>query len=159
MSSEESANMLGSLDDQVSGQFEVNDRMRTYLAETGKWGKFIGIVGFVFIGLIVFAGLAITIMGNSFPGSEDRPINMGVFGIVYIIMGIIYLFPTLYLYRFSSKVVDAVKHLDTMGLEAAFMNLKSLFKFFGVFTAIVMGLYGLIFVGAIIGGGFAALMK
>jgi len=57
----------------------------------------------------------------------------------------------LYHYRFSVKTQQALRANDEPLLTEAFSNLKSYYKFYGIFTAIVLGFYVLIFVFAGIG--------
>lgn len=155
MTEENQNSSSGSLDDQFISQLEVDESIRVYLAETCKWGKFLAIVGFVFIGLMVIGGIAITsVLGEVLQKTAGMPFNFRWFGLIYAVIGGIALFPTLYLFRFSTKTGAAVRTLDQMSLQEGISNLKSLFKFYGVFTAIVLGLYGLIFVFGILGAAF-----
>jgi hypothetical protein len=57
-------------------------------------------------------------------------------------MAVFWFIPTWYLFRFSMLAIKAVR--DSTGtLTAAFRNLKSAFKFFGIFTIVILSLYGL----------------
>ena len=61
-----------------------------HLNETGKWGKFLAIVGFCFIGLAIigglFAGTIFSMMGSS---NADMPFPGFLIGVIYIVMGLL----------------------------------------------------------------------
>lgn len=125
-----------------------------FLQESAKWSKFMAIVGFVGIGLMVLVSLFMAI-GFSSMGTANMPelpFSMSVFSIIYVLFAAIYFFPVYYLYQYATKTSAALhsknKQLLTDGLE----NLKSHHKFLGIFTLILVSLYGFIFVFAILGG-------
>ena len=133
----------------------------SFLNETRKWVSFLAILGFIGIGLMVLFGFfASTILG--FMASElGGPAAgfSGLFGILYIFIALLYFFPVMYLYKFGSKLKLALNSRDSGALESAFENLKSHYKFLGIFTIIGIGFYILAaIVGAIAGfssmGGF-----
>jgi hypothetical protein len=68
---------------------------------------------------------------------------------VYLALAGVYWFPVTYLYRFSAQMKQAVKSRDESLYTSGFANLKSLFKFFGIFTIVMLALYGLILVIAV----------
>ena len=125
-----------------------------FLQESAKWSKFMAIVGFVGIGLMVLVSLFMAI-GFSSMGTANMPelpFSMSVFSIIYVLFAAIYFFPVYYLYQYATKTSAALhsknKQLLTDGLE----NLKSHHKFLGIFTLILVSLYGFLFVFAILGG-------
>ena len=125
-----------------------------FLQESAKWSKFMAIVGFVGIGLMVLVSLFMAI-GFSSMGTANMPelpFSMSVFSIIYVLFAAIYFFPVYYLYQYATKTSAALhsknKQLLTDGLE----NLKSHHKFLGIFTLILVSLYGFVFVFAILGG-------
>jgi hypothetical protein len=125
------------------------------LQETGGWAKFLSIIGFCFIGLIVilafFMGSVMSTMGmpSQMAGMEI------VITIMYLLMAALYFFPILYLYRFATKAVQAIKSGDAQTLTSALENLKSHYKFIGILAAIVIGLYVIIILIALVAGGAA----
>ena len=116
-----------------------------FLQESAKWSKFMAIIGFIGIGLMVMVSLFMAIgFGAIGP--------MSVLSIIYVVFAGVYFFPIYYLYQYATKTSAALhsknKQLLTDGLE----NLKSHHKFLGIFTLIIISLYGFIFVFAILGG-------
>lgn len=134
-------------------QLSISIRATKYLAETGRWGKMLSIIGFCFIGLIVifslFAGTIFSSLSGQ-SGAGNLPFPGFLISVVYILMGLIYLFPILYLFRFSIKIKTALLNKDGGILEVAFENLKSHYKFIGIFTVVFLGIYLL--------GGISALL-
>lgn len=120
-----------------------------YLLETAKWAKFLSVLGFIFTGLMVVGGLIASVTMSRFGGQA------AIIGLVYIIMGAIYFFPILYLYKFSNDLKEALNRNESTQLELALGNLKSHYKFIGIFTIVIIGIYLLIFLFA---GAAAAIM-
>jgi len=142
--------------------FQLNNQSILYIRETAKWAKFLSILGFLFIGLIVVLGV---LMGVFLPILNDNPdvstlgasFGGGAIMSIYILIAVVYFFPILYLYRFAKKIITAVDENDESYLESGFMNLKSMFKFMGILSIIMIAVYVLIIVGAILGGVIAGL--
>lgn len=134
-------------------QLSVTPTASGYLSETGKWAKFLAIVGFCFIGLIVLIGLFAGTAMSAF-GGDALPFPGFVFGLFYVLIGAIYFFPLYYLIRFATQVRTALVQRNTQLLETAFENLKSHYKFIGILMVIVLALYLLAFGGGILAGAF-----
>jgi len=152
------------LDDNfTTGGVAITQEIKSYLYETAKWGKFLSIVSFilislmilVIIGMLVFGGVAMSALGGT---DAMAGMGLGFMAVFYGFFIAIYLIPTLYLYRFSSKMKIALDANDQESLSSSFMNMKSMFKFWGIFTIIFIGFYALIFLFAIIGGGIGAFL-
>jgi hypothetical protein len=127
--------------------FAVNREIKLYLAETAKWGNVLAIIGYVFMGLMILASLVMIIGFSQMSGQIGFP--MWILGIVYLILAGVYYIPVTYLYRFSAQIKLAVHRNDGKLYTTGFENLKSLFKFFGIFTFVLLGLYVLVLVGAV----------
>lgn len=133
-------------------QLIVNSRSKSFLKETAKWAKFLSIMGFIGIGiLVIFSFFAGTIFKN-LPNAQSMPMDMGMtLTITYLILAVIYFFPMYYLFRFSNKMKTALLTKNDDTLSDAFEVLKSHYKFVGVFTIILLSLYALLFIVAILG--------
>lgn len=126
----------------------ISEKSTGFLVETSKWTKFLSILGFIFIGIMVIGGLfAGTIFSKI---GTELPFPGFVIGLIYIFIALIYLFPILYLYRFSSNLKIALLNKDKVALETAFQNLKSHYKFVGIATIVVLGLYLILGVGSLL---------
>ncbi|MHC2990649.1 hypothetical protein OB13_03275 [Pontibacter sp. HJ8] len=124
----------------------INLDSKTFLLNTAKWGKFLAIVGFVFVGLMVAGGLfASTVLGAMGEGAGLGGSAMGsaFFGVFYLLFALLYFFPVLYLYKFSSKMKIALSANNEELVSESFKSLKSLFKFMGVLTIVMLVAYAL----------------
>ena len=127
----------------------IDNEIRSYLADTSKWARFIAIVGFVFVGLLVIIGFGYGAIFSSLTGNDDVPGFLGYFiGFIYVVMAGIYFFPLLYLFRFSNFTKKGFQEADQVSLNLAFKNLKDHYSFIGILTAIMLAIYGM---GALVG--------
>jgi hypothetical protein len=123
-----------------------------YLLETSKWTSFLSILGFIFSGLIAVVALfAGSIMATMTPGQANMPKATTFFiGFIYLMMGILYFFPSWYLYQYTRKLKAALSSKDSNELIAAFENQKSLYKFWGIFTIVLLAIYAIILLFALV---------
>ena len=133
-----------------SEQLVINQASRTFLAETARWAKILSIIGFVGMGFMIIGGFFFIVAFSVFDMPSDMPFAPSWIGLLYIVLGIVYLFPLLYLFRFATKMKDALVHLQQSTLDIAFSNLKSLYKFIGIFMIITLVLYAVILLGTVI---------
>lgn len=119
---------------------------KTHLSETARWARFLAIVGFVFLVLMVFLGVYSSIMISRF--EEGYRASLGMSGImnaagasvafVYILMAVIAFFPLLFTFRFASLMRQALNSNDQALLNASFQNLKVCFRYLGIITIIFL---------------------
>lgn len=134
-----------------SFELEVNDDIKDFLKETVSWSYFLSIIGFIGIGLMVVFGIFFSaIMSSKAMGSnnpyENLGFSMGYLGLVYVVLALVYFFPVYYLFNFSKKMKNALKTKNNDDFKLAFSNLKSHYKYMGVFTIVIISIYVLVFV-------------
>lgn len=148
-------------DELTKSNFVLTDESESFLKETAKWGYFLSIIGFVFIGIMVlfaiFMGAFLSKLGSMGGSSMGNPIsvmgNMGGFmAVIYLIIAFIYFFPVYYLFQFSSKAKIAFKSNDNHKLNESFQFLKSHYKFMGIMALIMVSFYGIFFFFAFLFG-------
>lgn len=140
----------------------IDPLIKSHLSETARWGKFLAILGFILCGLVVIVGLFFGTLFSSLVSrsevSYEGNISSGSLGamaaVLYIIIAVVYFFPCLFLYRFSTKMKTALNGNEQTDLTLAFQNLKSLFRYVGIITVIVLAIYLIIFLFAILGAAF-----
>ena len=76
--------------------------------------------------------------------------SVALVSFIYILMIALYFFPLYYLYNFSVKMTESIKSASSMSMESAFENLKSHYKFMGIFMIVILSIYALIFLFGII---------
>ena len=129
-----------------------NAKINEYLKSCAKWGKFLAIVGFIGLGLMVILGFffmaKMTEMYRMYSYSRPSPFPGFLIGIIYIGFALLYFFPTYYLLQFSNKIQAALILKDAYTTEDAFLNLKKMFTFIGIMTIVILSIYVLaIFIG------------
>lgn len=136
-------------------QLLIDDEMKAYLDEYGRWGKILAIISFVSIGLVVIGvvlGFLYMSMAEGGFGGSSLPIPEMFLVLIYLLFLVIYFIPALYLYRSTTAVRKAVRLDDDFALVESFRNLKNLFKFLAIFILIGIGLYALMIVAVLIFG-------
>jgi hypothetical protein len=141
------------IDDSSFG-VSLNDAMRSYIQETAKWTYFLSILGFIFLGFVVIGALFAGLMFGSMTRELGYGIGGGLISLIYLAIALLYFFPILYLFRFSTKAKAAIQSGSDGELTEAFQNLKSHYKFIGILTIVMLGLYVVFFLF----GGLSALM-
>lgn len=74
-------------------------------------------------------------------------------------MGLLYYFPSKYLYDFATYTKQAIEINDEESVAYAFLRLKSFFRFWGVLMIVVLSVYGALILFGIIAGIMASIIK
>ena len=123
-------------------QLTITSAAKGFLTETSKWCKFLSILGFVGLGLLLLSSFFINTIYSNMSQASAMPFNLGiVMTIVYVLIIAIYIFPIYYLYQFSLQLKKALISKDDETLASAFEMLKSHYKFTGVFSIIMLSIY------------------
>lgn len=127
-------------------QFEelrIDRISREFLAETAKWATFLSILGFIGIGLMVIVALFVLVIGASTSTSASfAPLGGGAFvSIFYFIVAGFYFVPINYLYKFASNMKNAIRTNNQSSLTTSFEYIKSHYKFIGILTIVMIGIY------------------
>lgn len=147
------------LDVLETDQFNLNSTSVEYLRETAKWARFLSIVGFVFIGIIVLIALTAGSTLGAVMAASGSPIGGLAITIIYLLMAGLFFPPTLYLYRYSKNIKAAIETNNQSLLTEGMGNMKSVFKFWGIYMAVILSIYAVLIVFALVGGGLSALMS
>lgn len=132
-----------------SFELEVNREIKGFLKETATWTYFLSIMGFIGIGIMVIFGIFFgAIMGSMASGNayQNMGFSLGYFGLIYVVLALLYFFPVYYLFNFSKKMKQALKSSNNDDFKSAFSNLKSHYKYLGIFTITIISIYVLAFV-------------
>ena len=124
---------------------------KAFLSEAAGWARFLGIVGFVLLGLgsigMLFAGSSLAMLDASgFPTA----LIIGFF----LVFAVIWFFVSFYLVRFGFKMKEALQSQSREVTDQAFENLKSYFKLLGILTIIYLGFYALALMFGLLGSMF-----
>ena len=129
----------------ASDQVIVTGNMINALGATKPWTLFISVLGFVSVALMAAIGLAMLAAAGFFK-NLGTPLMVSIMGVIYIIMAVLYLIPTIYLYKYSSAVGRFLKAKQAPDMEAALSHQKSLWKFIGILCLIGIIVTVLVFV-------------
>jgi hypothetical protein len=121
----------------------VNQEIKDFLLETSRWGKFLAITGYVGVGLLMLMGIGFTIGFSVLSSVADLGFPIGLFGLIYVLIAVLYYFPVTYLYRFSVQIKQGLTSNDQQSVTTGFGNLKSVYKFMGIFTVVILSIYSL----------------
>ena len=146
--------------DLLSNDLQVSPLAQSYLTETAKWGKFLAIMGFILCGFMIVVAFFIPVFLTQLPPyytmtSEFSSVMKVGMTIVYLLLALLFFFPCFYLYKFSVKMQAAIKGVSQENFDESLMNLKSMFKFYAIFTIIILSFYALAFIIGVI----AAVMR
>ncbi|MDZ4289170.1 MAG: DUF5362 family protein [Prosthecobacter sp.] len=149
-----SANLFGSTGSTLSEA--VSQGTISQLQGTKPWVRFMAVLlflgGIMMVGLGLIMGVATGMGGMALPqGQAGNPFggaSMVVIGVVYSLMGLLYLYPAVKLWKYGTKIGDLIKSRSVADLEAALNEQRIVWKFWGVMTIII---FVLAFAGAIVG--------
>jgi len=137
--------------DLLTSELKFSDTTNFFLAQAAKWARFLSVLGFIVVGLMVIMAFIIpSMMVNNPVYSElGTSYTMGMkvgMTVMYLIIALITFFPCLFLSRFGKKMRIALEEGNQESLEISFENLKSLFKFYGILSIVVLSFYALILI-------------
>ena len=135
--------------EQNETSFTSNSAINEYLIATSKWGKFLAIMGYIGMGILFLIAILMIVGLSQFSKISGMGFPMTMMGFVYILIAVIYYFPVNYLYKFSVRIKKGLDSKDLPMIASGFRNLKSLFKFMGILTIVIISIYGLILVIAV----------
>ncbi|MEE1943620.1 hypothetical protein VRU48_00785 [Pedobacter sp. KR3-3] len=126
-------------------QLIVSEEMRSYLYEMAKWATFLAIVGFVFTGLMVVSAFTIGAAVGTNPELASLKSIAALGGAGLTLVCLLYAFaifyPSLLLFKYASRAKLGVLYGDQNSLNEALLRLKSLFKYWGIMTIVLIGFY------------------
>lgn len=130
------------------------------LRATKPWVRFFSILGFLVAIFMVLGGLGMGAFGvyRIIAGGNDGYIFGGM-GLLYLLMAILYIYPSRSLFRYASAIGEALQTPSKAeAVERALVHQKSFWKFIGIMVLVMMLLYiPMMFVAFAIPGVLAAL--
>jgi hypothetical protein len=121
----------------------------------GQWGKLLAVFGFISVGFMLLVSLFLILFPFNQFDASIIPYPPAIIGGVYLVLAFIYLFPVIYLYRFSSQAKKAFMHRDENHFHSSIQNLKILFRLTGIFTIASLVLVFIILMFALVATAFA----
>lgn len=134
--------------------FGIDDTAQSHMMETARWGKFLAIVGFIGMGILVVISL-FALAGASALSRAMGTSNFISLFIVYFVLAAVYFYPTFALFKFSQKLKPALAHRNQQLFNEAMGYLKNMFRYIGIVVIIMLVIYGLLFIFGV----FAAVIR
>lgn len=134
---------------EVQEQLVVTEEIRSYIYETAKWTKFISIIGLifaVFMALAAFSANAIveTIVATT-PGNPLAQMGSAFIMAYFLCISLMLFYPSFLLFKYANAATAAVLYADQENFTIAMKKMKSVFKFWGIITIIILAIYILSF--------------
>ena len=150
---------MENINDLLQSELIIDGASAASLKETAMWGRFLGILGFIYSGIIsvlaVFSGFFFQKLLPKATEVNQAAMIGGVFiGVLYFVMAVIIFFMSMYLFRFGNKAQAALKTSDQESLVESLKNLRLYFRFIGVITLISLICTALAIVGILVAAAF-----
>lgn len=133
---------------EVNQKIELTTDSIQSLDTIWRWASFFSILGFIFIALIVIAGIVMSVVFSTL----DTGMGAGfgtIIMVIYIVLGAVYFYPILLLFKFSSWTKKAIRNSSSLDFSLALKNLKGHFQYIGIMTIVLFALYFLIIIGVV----------
>lgn len=132
------------------------------LRGTRPWVLLFSVLGFLIAALIFFAGLAVLLGGGAFllgaGGGADAASGGMMFGLglVYLLAAFLYAAPSLYLYRYASRIARMLGGGGAAALVEALDQQRRFWRLAGIVAVVMLVLYVVVIVVAIVAGAAGA---
>ncbi len=129
-----------------------SETSKAHLLETTRWTKFLAILMFIFIGLMLLGVISLLISGSALNSMSPGFSAMGpVFPTtIFLFVILLYWYPTNMLYKFSANMKTGLLSNNAELIEKGFRCQKNMYKFMGIFTITILALYFIVIVFAVI---------
>ena len=126
------------------------EESKLYVSSMGKWMKFFAVLMTICLVFLVLGCIGAISFGSKIPLDMFGGLSLKWFGLLYLILIILYIFPTIYLYRSSAAAKLAVESDDNVSMVEFLKNNKSFWKFCGILTIVMLIFYVLIIIGVMV---------
>jgi len=152
-----SANLFGSSSQTTTEA--VPAEAISQLQRTKPWTRVIGVVTWLVVGLMVlggagFAVFALAGLASANTGAAEKGMMVGM-AIAYVVMGFLYIYPAIKIWSYGSAIRNLMNSRSPEDLVKALDQQRSLWKFAGILTIILIIVYAVAII-AMIGLGVAA---
>jgi hypothetical protein len=128
------------------GATNVSEAVLHSMRGTRPWVLMFAILGFLTVGFMVIAGLAMFAIGAS--NSELGVGGGAAFGVLYLAIGVLYLFPSLRLLYYANAIGTLLHRGAQADLETALSHQQRFWKFVGIVTLVTLALYVVVLIVA-----------
>ncbi|NOZ13167.1 MAG: hypothetical protein GXO69_05900 [Acidobacteria bacterium] len=126
----------------------------------GPWARFLSVMGFISVAFMLIGAafmLGIGLFANNL-GRSAMPNGMMIaMAVLYVIIAILYIFPSIYLWNTAAAVVRMKKGDIVAGMETALAKQKSFWKFVGIMVISLLVIYPIFIIGVLVFGAMSGL--
>lgn len=141
--------MLNYPNDQPTPGTVINETAKYNLLEAARWGKFLAVVGFVIMGLMIAGGLIMGAFMATFSAAQlGYLFSPALFTFFYVVLAVIYFYPIYALLKFSTLTKRALQANDPSIFAQATGYLKGMLKYMGIWTILIICIYALVIIFA-----------
>ena len=126
-----------------SAGITLSNNMIRSIARTGPWIRFFSVLGFISVAFMLVASVFMIVMALV-GGSISREPGLAFLlpmAILYLVIAIVYVFPSLFLWQAASAVVRLKHGAVAEGVEMALEKQRKFWKYIGIFTIVFVVLY------------------
>lgn len=135
--------------DEEPKKIQIDDTARAHLLELSRWGKFMAIVVFIMMGLLILFGVilaaSLTSLSNGFGGNPNG-FSGSLLVLLFVFAAGVYFYPAFALYKYAVLAKKALPAEDQLMFNTALAYLKNAFKYIGVLMLILICIYVLTFI-------------
>jgi hypothetical protein len=135
----------------------VSSTTLEHLRGTKPWVRLLSVLGFIFAILICLGGVAMMV-GSSFMGEATGLTGLTAIGLgaFYLLLAFLYIFPSLWLWRYAGSIQTLLSSRRTADLDEAMKHQKAVWRFFGIISMVMIVIYALALVGIMIAAALGA---
>ncbi len=122
----------------------LDEQSKAYLLETTRWTKFLAIMGFIFIGLLIIVALAFLVAGSALSAYSSSGLALlGATGgsIFFLVIIALYVYPVYALWKFSTNMKSGINMANQEQIIEGFRYQKNMYRFMGILMIIVLAFY------------------
>ncbi|ACU03536.1 MULTISPECIES: hypothetical protein [Pedobacter] len=122
----------------------VTEEIRSYIYETAKWTRFLSIVGLVFAAFLALMALSanglMETMTAVAPSSPLVKLGAAFLTVYFLCISLMLFYPSYLLFKYSNAANTAVLYADQENFTVAMKKMKSVFKFWGIVTIVILAI-------------------
>lgn len=118
----------------------IDDEANYNLLELAKWARFLGIIGYVFLGLMVVASF---IFMFAFSELSSGVMTATAIILVYLVIAGLYFYPVYALYKSGKEIKSGLLSSDQIEFNRGLQYLKNCFKYMGILTIVILSFYAI----------------
>lgn len=121
-----------------SGWGAVTPAMVEHLARTKPWVRLMSIMGFLGTAFLVIGAIGLMVVGSASPALGGRGALLGG---VYFVLALVYVYPSVLLFRYASAVSRLMDTRNLGHMEAALSLQRSFWRLLGILTLALIVVY------------------